>query len=553
MLALISIRPALSNSSIVSYTVPSTSVALFLASPLHSTSPANQKTKKRVIADAPLAVNASKPAATDPAASKDSSSETSKEPYYYLSCNHCRFSSAENGITFEKPTGVALQLQRLEDASPAVLEFEHLRDHYEPHLKALSASSHPATATTNKSLLAATSALRRDVPSLRTASSTSRSSRQPAPKFGIEDLRPYEARMDADLPADQIGSGRLGEPELVDWLGAKDSLCDVVGLEARWTNSWRQPVQTSDLKPLRIPLRSKKTKRCSACRHILIKPDQKAQSTRFKIKLLAASYIPTVEVSRKIGGGRSASKLGVRPGRASMTAESSSTSGAGAGTSAIVGSDNELHRGGNYAFHLAFTNPLFDPIQVHLEVIHPSFPSPRSSSSDSSSQPYISPYLISLPISTFPVSAFIDPWEYGAEDSSSSGSDEVDRILDRNVLGGEESEASRRKRSSLQRSGLIARDREREKGFIWKKGNMTKVGLDVQLGQDVVGDIDFTLRVTFTYQSEDDLSTEPDHPKSTSRPTTSSLHDQETQDIEQDPGLKTFMFDTRIHLGRVLV
>ncbi len=53
----------------------------------------------------------------------------------------------------------------------------------------------------------------------------------------------------------------------------------------------------SELKPLRIPLHSKKTKRCPACRHILIKPEQKAQSVRFKIKLVAANYIPAMAVT----------------------------------------------------------------------------------------------------------------------------------------------------------------------------------------------------------------------------------------------------------------
>lgn len=41
------------------------------------------------------------------------------------------------------------------------------------------------------------------------------------------------------------------------------------------------------LQPQRIHLRTKRVKRCRSCRHILIKPEQKAQSTKFKIKLVA--------------------------------------------------------------------------------------------------------------------------------------------------------------------------------------------------------------------------------------------------------------------------
>lgn len=33
------------------------------------------------------------------------------EPPFFLYCNHCRWDSAEVGITFEKPTGLAGTLQ----------------------------------------------------------------------------------------------------------------------------------------------------------------------------------------------------------------------------------------------------------------------------------------------------------------------------------------------------------------------------------------------------------------------------------------------------------
>ena len=51
--------------------------------------------------------------------------------------------------------------------------------------------------------------------------------------------------------------------------------------------------------PQRVPLLTKLTKRCphADCRHLLIQPDPK--STRFKIKMAAANYIPTLEVGRR--------------------------------------------------------------------------------------------------------------------------------------------------------------------------------------------------------------------------------------------------------------
>lgn len=47
-----------------------------------------------------------------------------------------------------------------------------------------------------------------------------------------------------------------------------------------------------DLLPLPTLLRTKRSKRCKSCKHILVKPEFKPQSTRFRIRLIALSYIP---------------------------------------------------------------------------------------------------------------------------------------------------------------------------------------------------------------------------------------------------------------------
>lgn len=51
--------------------------------------------------------------------------------------------------------------------------------------------------------------------------------------------------------------------------------------------------------PERIALRTKYTKRCPhpSCRHLLIQPDPK--STRMKIKMVAANYLPAIELGRR--------------------------------------------------------------------------------------------------------------------------------------------------------------------------------------------------------------------------------------------------------------
>lgn len=53
---------------------------------------------------------------------------------------------------------------------------------------------------------------------------------------------------------------------------------------------------TDDLRPLGPLLRTKRSKRCRACRHLLVRPEQKVQSTRFRIRLVALNYIPTISL-----------------------------------------------------------------------------------------------------------------------------------------------------------------------------------------------------------------------------------------------------------------
>ena len=49
---------------------------------------------------------------------------------------------------------------------------------------------------------------------------------------------------------------------------------------------------SDELLPLPVLLRTKRAKRCKSCKHILVKPETKPQSTRFRIRLIALSYIP---------------------------------------------------------------------------------------------------------------------------------------------------------------------------------------------------------------------------------------------------------------------
>ncbi|KAL9584217.1 MAG: hypothetical protein Q9203_004748 [Teloschistes exilis] len=53
---------------------------------------------------------------------------------------------------------------------------------------------------------------------------------------------------------------------------------------------------TSDLRPIPMLLRTKRAKRCRTCRHILVKPETKVDSIRYRIRLLARNYMPSVNI-----------------------------------------------------------------------------------------------------------------------------------------------------------------------------------------------------------------------------------------------------------------
>ncbi|MCJ1442080.1 MAG: hypothetical protein MMC23_002572 [Stictis urceolatum] len=123
-----------------------------------------------------------------------------------------------------------------------------------------------------------------------------------------------------------------------------------VGLEGTATMEQRlaQPGDMStrfvdDLKPVPTLLRTKRSRRCRMCRHILVKPESKVTSTRFRIKLVAYEHIPMMELE--------------------PLQQPSLTS---TGTASTNVSLSALPPSRPLQFLLKFTNPNFEPIKVHL-------------------------------------------------------------------------------------------------------------------------------------------------------------------------------------------
>ncbi|CAJ0749713.1 19787_t:CDS:10 [Entrophospora sp. SA101] len=201
------------------------------------------------------------------------SPETISGAPYYFSCGVCRWDSQEIGMTFEKATGLASQLQKAEDERPDVKEFDHLKEHFEKHLRHTTPA---ATLPTSITGIGNFSSRYGGVAIPGGLSHTQQKS---------DDLAPYEAAIRVE-----------NESVLVDDLVQLKDINQITTLMQRMNQLSDQPYKVDHLQPQRTHLRTKRVKRCRQCRHILIKPEQKAQSTRFKIKLIALAYIPKITI-----------------------------------------------------------------------------------------------------------------------------------------------------------------------------------------------------------------------------------------------------------------
>ncbi|KAH9980166.1 dynactin p62 family-domain-containing protein [Lactifluus volemus] len=431
------------------------------------------------------------------------------EPPFFLYCNHCRWDSAQVDITFEKPTGLAAQLQKFEDSAPDSLEFERLKEHFEPFLRASSSSSsaglpghshatHSHTPHVNPITAAASSALARDIPGVEKYTPTPRGRRD---KGARDELATYRSRVEVAGTKDAAN---------VDFMRRLEQVTQVAALNQRWASSWMTTLRSSDLKPLRIPLHSKKTKRCPTCRHILIKPEQKPQSVRFKIKLVAANYLPAMMASFPPSHDAVAGKRAA--GSRQAAAEDTSETGGG------------LYAGGTYPFQLALTNPLYDPIQVRLAVQRPVPPPPSTFSAaaptGSPEKARRPPFAISLPQSAFPVAAFAEAWEYEDDEDMFGGEDDEIAGLDR------------------ERGGAGGKG-SKTVGVLERRANITIVGGEVVIGKDAKGSVKFNMLVSYTYRSDDPLAEDDVRTTPSSRK-------------EKVPEMKTFTFYSLVDLGDII-
>ncbi|RAK76265.1 putative dynactin Arp1 p62 subunit RO2 [Aspergillus fijiensis CBS 313.89] len=264
---------------------------------------------------------------------------TSQQGPWVLSCGYCMWSTLDIGIKFDKPTNIRTQLAKLtatdtnpsrsrqmsrtfadlksplstfssidEQFPPAPGEarpddspdqsngplspdarFHALKSFYKTQISATSSSPSDPLGVDFGAGFSSPGALNRII-SLYTSSSRLSSlyggaSKKPKTKPPVmrEALTASEGFKTPAADAEAVLIQRMAADE-----------CGWDGLASLEQRVFQSPDArfVEELLPLATLLRTKRAKRCKSCKHILVKPEQKPQSTRFRIRLIALSYIP---------------------------------------------------------------------------------------------------------------------------------------------------------------------------------------------------------------------------------------------------------------------
>ncbi|WEW55232.1 hypothetical protein PRK78_000661 [Emydomyces testavorans] len=252
---------------------------------------------------------------------------------WILTCSYCMWTTLDIGVKFDKPTNIRSQLSSLTKAADRresvartslrspLSSFSSLKDipdeptshgdqrtHDASSEDTQAALRHEARFAALKSFyrsqLAETSSSPSDPlvgPELGSYSSPSALSRiMSLYTSGLGGLHGSGAKKAKSKPPVMREALTQSEGLHIPAPGAEDAMIQKMategwdGLASAEQRSFQPPGTrfVDDLRPLPIFLRTKRSKRCKVCKHILVKPEFKPQSTRFRIRLIAISYIP---------------------------------------------------------------------------------------------------------------------------------------------------------------------------------------------------------------------------------------------------------------------
>jgi dynactin 4 len=137
--------------------------------------------------------------------------------------------------------------------------------------------------------------------------------------------------------------------------------------------------------------------------------------------------------------------------------------------------------GRTYPFVLSFTNPMYDPIHIRLNVLRSPLPTTATATDEPGTaqrEKRRPPFAITLPTHTFSVAAYAEAWEYDEDDDDGMVEDEYADLVD----GRKRAPTSTS--SSTTRSGKV-----KTVGVLERKANTTYIGGEVVIGKEAQGDV----------------------------------------------------------------
>lgn len=235
------------------------------------------------------------------------SDTTTNDEAYILQCHYCDWSSLEIDVQLSKPTKITEQLARLQKHRRTKEGRSTSKDHTSRHDESfaslmafykdqLGSTGDPQNPYSN-SPYSSPANLARIMSMYGNGGST-----LAALKKGREKPQPIREAMNE-------GEGLVLVASQSDQLDAIHSVQNLgwnatITLEQRLSAPVNHDAELlNELWPSAVQLRTRRAKRCKSCRHIISRPEPKVGSMRYKIRLLAMTYIPRLSVRNLHTGG----------------------------------------------------------------------------------------------------------------------------------------------------------------------------------------------------------------------------------------------------------
>jgi len=294
---------------------------------------------------------------------------------YALVCSYCLWSSTELGIKFDKPNSISSQLHKLrnggatrltpkerkerrkdpgykpilvqgEDPLDPESHFAALKTFYQSQLSDPNSDSYGfGTSSSLGELGFSSSASLSRIMSLYTGGLLADKKAKNRVGAMREAITPDEGLQLCQLDE----TAQIARLKKVGWEGTASNgqmAEQMPAVTAGEVQMYGRGRFVDELRPVACLLRTKRSKRCPVCRHIISKPEAKVQTTRFRIRLVATNYVPSISIRR------------LNP---SQTGAGGSSGG---GSLSSLGDFLEPVKPAH--FILTFKNPLFDAVKVTL-------------------------------------------------------------------------------------------------------------------------------------------------------------------------------------------